>query len=108
MGGRITYSPHVQVTLSMGEEIDDILGSAVTNSPVLTENPVYFEQDKGKNRLYNEQIKSEDSKSKQWFNQEMNKHKKLLDQLTKVESRIPEPGSQAEIDKLQREAQEKA
>ena len=79
MGGRIIYSPRVQVTSSMGEEIDDILGSAVTNSPVLTENPVYFEQDKEKNRLYDEQVKSEDSKSKQWFNQEMSKHKKLLD-----------------------------
>ena len=94
MGGRIIYSPRVQVTSSMGEEIDDILGSAVTNSPVLTEN-----------QLYDEQIKSEAVKSKQWFDQEMIKHKKLLDRLTTVESRIPEPGSQAEI---QREAEEKA
>src|SRR6266568_5842729 len=108
MGGRCIYSTRVQVSKSIGEEIDDILGSAVTNSPALTENPVYHEQDKEKNRLYDEQIKSEDSKSKQWFNQEMVKHKKLLDRLTKVESRIPKPGSQAEIDKLQREAQEKA
>src|SRR6266704_3105854 len=97
MGGRFIYSPRVQVSKSIGEEIDDILGSAVTNSPVLTEN-----------QLYDEQIQSEDSNAKQWFDQEMIKHKKLLDRLTKVESRIPEPGSQAEIDKLQRKAKEKA
>ena len=112
MGGRIIYSPRVQVTSSMGEEIDDILGSAVTNSPVLTENPVYQltkdEQDREDNRAYDKHIKSEAIKSKQWFDQEMIKHKKLLDRLTMVESRIPEPGSQAEIDKLQRKAKEKA
>src|SRR6266568_5778035 len=112
MGGRIIYSPRVQVTSSMGEEIDDILGSAVTNSPVLTENPVYQltkdEQDKEDNCAYDEHIKSEAVKSKQWFDQEMIKHKKLLDRLTMVESRIPEPGSQVEIDKLQRKVREKA